>query len=230
MNSTGGRDSRLTKAPPPNSIRYFRRKAKFAREKLGRQIGVSGETIRKLENCDIWLDADRARELGAVLDIPYDLIGFSYAHDAYAWAVKALPVVGKITQEDEVKFAEGDRDVAGGAHFPAGCVALEVTSGKMRGWHLVYHERERNAVSRDILRRQGQCEKYLVHLVSGTTWWRRLQQSSTQDLYHLSSQHLDTIYDARVAWVSEIVGFTLSRHDLPTRAELSGINPAAPTS
>jgi transcriptional regulator with XRE-family HTH domain len=214
--------SRLKTAPPRNSIRFFRIKAGLNRADLGDKLGTSGETIRKLEQCDTWLDANRAMEIGRVLRVPYELLGFSYAPDAYAWAAKAVPVVGEITANDEVKFAETNRCVAGGAHLPQGCVALEVKVGKMRGWQLVYREAAQQAMSREILAQQGNCEKLLVHLVNGTTWWRHIQRASTNDLFHLYSQHLDTINDVRIAWVSEIVGFELARYDLPTHAQLEG--------
>ena len=147
--------SRLAKAPPPNSVRYFRQKAALPRFEVARRIGTSGETIRKLERGDTWLDADRAQELGRALRVPYELLGFSYARDAYAWAAKALPVVGMITGADEVRFVETGRGIAGGAHLPAGCVALEINVGKLRGWHLAYQELEQHAMSDGILTCQG---------------------------------------------------------------------------
>jgi hypothetical protein len=181
---------------------------------------VSGETIRKLEQCDIWLDADRAREIGRILRVPYELLGFSYASDAHAWAAKAVPVVGEITTNDEVNFAKTGCCVAGGAHLPRGCVALHITIGKMRGVYLIYQEAAQLAMSREILARQGNRELFLVHLVNGTTWWRHIVPSPATDLYHLHSQYLDMISDVRIAWVSEILGFELARCPLPTPAQL----------
>lgn len=212
--------SRLANPPPPNSIRFFRIRAGLAREEVGRKLGLSGETVRKLEQCDIWLDANRAVEISRILRVPYELLGFSYAYDAYAWATKAVPVVGEITANDEVKFVETDRLVAGGAHLPQGCVALHIKNGKMRGMYLIYQQAAQLQMSREILSRQGNHEHFLVHLVNGTTWWRHIVPSPATDLYHLHSQHLDMINDVRIAWVSEILGFELPRHPLPTTAQL----------
>ncbi|MET4481427.1 DNA-binding XRE family transcriptional regulator [Bradyrhizobium sp. F1.13.3] len=212
--------SRLLTAPPGNSLRFFRNKAGLKRAELGRKLGISGETIRKLEQCDIWLDANRAAEIGRVLCVPYELLGFSYASEPYVWAAKPIPVVGEITANDEVKFAQTDHYVAGGAHLPHGCVALDIKVGKMRGWHLTYRENAQQTMSREVLAQQRQCENFLVHLVNGTTWWRYIQPSLTNDRYHLHSRCLDTINDVRIAWVSEIVGFEFERYQLPTRAQL----------
>ncbi|MDH2404332.1 hypothetical protein QCM77_30915 [Bradyrhizobium sp. SSUT18] len=120
--------------------------------------------------------------------------------------------MGEITANDEVKFAETNRCVAGGAHL-----ALNVRVGKMRGSYLIYREGAQLEMSRKILAQQGDCENFLVHLVNGTTWWRNIQPSPSINLYHLHSQYLDTINDVRIAWVSEIMGFELARYDLPTR-------------
>jgi hypothetical protein len=163
-------------------------------------------------------------KIGRILRIPYELLGFSYASDAYAWATKAVPVVGEITANDEVKFAETDRCVAGGAHLPQGCVALEIKIGKMRGLYLIYREDAQLAVSKELLARQGNRENFLVHLVNGTTWWRHIVPSLTTELYHLHSQYLDMINDVRIAWVSEILGFELARYPLPTLAQLEEEN------
>jgi hypothetical protein len=191
---------------------------------------VSGETIRKLEQCDTWLDADRAVEIGRILHVPYELLGFSYVSHGYAWATRAIPVVGEITANDEVKFVETDRHVAGGAHLPRGCVALHIKIGKMRGLYLIYQKDAQLAISKDILARQGDRERFLVHLVNGTTWWRHIVPSPATDLYHLHSQYLDTLNDVRIAWVLEILGFELPRYPLPTPAQLGeeGGSPSKP--
>ncbi|MBR1092697.1 helix-turn-helix transcriptional regulator [Bradyrhizobium manausense] len=216
--------SRLVNPPPPNSIRFFRIRAGLARADLGRKLGVAGETIRKLEQCDTWLDADRAVEIGRILGVPYELLGFSYASDAYAWATKAVPVVGEITANDQVKFARTDRIVAGSAHLPQGCVALEIKIGKMRGWNLIYQEAAQLSMSSELLAQQGNRENFLVHLVNGTTWWRHVLRAQTIGLHHLQSQYVDVITDARIAWVSEVLGFELARYPLPTPAQLKEKN------
>ncbi|WP_240536084.1 hypothetical protein [Bradyrhizobium cosmicum] len=159
-------------------------------------------------------------EIARVLCVPYELLGFSYEPDAYAWGAKAVPVAGEITTNDEVRFAELDRFVAGGAHLPQGCVAIDVKAGKMRGWHLIYRKNARQTMSRKLLAEQCNCERFLVHLINGTTWWRYIQPSTTNDIYHLHSQYLDTINDVRIAWVSEVVGFEFARYELPTCAQL----------
>src|SRR5689334_14265777 len=77
------RESRLNSAPPPNSIRFYRRRAGMSLERLGKVVGVSREAIRRLEERDTWLDAERAGEIGSALGVPKELIGFSDAADAY---------------------------------------------------------------------------------------------------------------------------------------------------
>lgn len=216
--------SRLVTPPPPNSIRFFRIRAGLTRQEVGRKLGVSGETVRKLEQCDTWLDANRAVEISRIFRVPHELLGFSYASDAYAWATKAVPVVGEITANDEVKFVETDRRIAGGAHLPQGCVALHIKIGKMRGLYLIYQQAAQLQMSREVLSRQGNQVHFLVHLVNGTTWWRHIVPSPATDLYHLHSQHLDMINDVRIAWVSEILGFELPRYPLPTPAQLDDEN------
>ncbi|MGY4607017.1 DNA-binding XRE family transcriptional regulator [Bradyrhizobium sp. USDA 4474] len=217
--------SRLLNTPPRNSIRYFRNRAGLTRAELGHKLGVSGETIRKLEQCDTWLDADRARKIGRILSVPYELIGFSYASDAYAWATRAIPVVGEIAANDEVQFRETDRCVAGGAHLPQGCVALVINIGKMRGWYLVFRKDAQLALSKELLAQQGNRENFVVHLVDGTTWWRHIRRASTIDLYHLHSPYLDMINDVRIAWVCEILGFELAKYPLPTPSQLEENEP-----
>lgn len=189
-------------------------------EDVGKIVGVSRETIRKLEERDTWLDTDRAAQIARALSVPKEVLGFSYAADAYGWAAKALPVVGSIAANDEVLFEQTGRRVAGGAHLPPGSVALDIKQGKMRGWLLVYRENAMEPMTKEILERQGPDEKFIAHLVNGTTWWRHIAPASKRNIYHLNSRYLDPLNDVEIEWVAEIVGFEPALFDLPTPEQL----------
>ena len=189
-------------------------------EDVGKIVGVSRETIRKIEERDTWLDVDRAAQIGRALNVPKEVLGFSYAADAYGWGAKALPVVGSIRANDEVVFTQTGRCVAGGAHLPPDSVALDIQQGKMRGWLLVYRDGAREPMSKEILERQGPDEKFIVHLSDGTTWWRHIAPASKRHVYHLNSRYLDPLTDVEIEWVTEIVGFEPAIFDLPTPEQL----------
>lgn len=218
------RESRLDRAPPPNSIRFYRRRAGISLAEIGKQVGVSRETIRKLEERDTWLDADRAGKIARVLGVPTEVLGYSYAPDAYGWAAKALPVVGSITANDEVKFGQTGPRVAGSPRSPAGSVGLCVSQGKMRGWLLVYSENSLEPMSSDVLVRQGSNENFISHLTDGTTWWRHIAPAAKRNFYHVNSRHLDPLNDVEIEWVAKIVGLEPACFELPTPEQLSYAN------
>lgn len=214
-------ESRLNYAPPPNSIRYYRRRAGMSPSDVGKLVGVTRETIRRLENRDTWLVAERAAEIARALNLPKEVLGFSYAADAYSWAAKAIPVVGAIVDNDEVKFEQTGRRVAGGAHLPVGSVGLDIKQGKMRGWLLVYRNEGLEPTSDDVLHRQGFNENFISRLADGTTWWRHIRPAAKPNLYHVNSRHLDPLNDVRIEWVAKIVGIEPEPFELPTLEQLN---------
>lgn len=217
-------ESRLNCAPPPNLIRYFRRRAGLSLQGLGKLVGSTRETIRRLEERDTWLDAERASAIGRALSLPKEVIGFSVAPDAYTWAAKSLSVVGYVTANDEIKDSGPPcRRVAGGSHLPEGSVALEIQQGKMRGWLLVYCPESSELMTRNVLERQGPDENFLVCLEDGSTWWRHITPAARSGLYHLNSRYLDPIQDVRIAWVAKIVGIESSQFELPTAEQLNEV-------
>lgn len=209
-------DSRLKSPPPPNSIRYYRRRARVSLAHLGKRLGVTGETIRRLEDRHTWLDAERAEEIGKALGVPKELLGFSDAPDAYAWAARAVPVIGSVIAEDEVRYLKTGRRVAAGSYLPADAVALDIKQGKLRGWILFYRGSSREPISKDILERQSLAEMFVVNLKSGTTWWRHIKPSSGQARFHLDSPHLCSLTDVEISWVSEVIALQAPLFDLPT--------------
>lgn len=208
-------ESRLNCAPPPNSIRFYRRRAGMSLEAVGKLVGVTRETIRRLEDRDTWLDSERAAEIARALDLPKEVLGFSYAADAYSWAAKAVPVVGSVIAHDEVKFEQTGRLVAGGANLPVGSVGLEIKQGKMRGWLLVYRGDAQEPINGEVLHRQGLTENFISHLVDGTTWWRHITPAAKPNFYHVNSRHLDPLHDVQIEWVAKIVGIEPEGHELP---------------
>lgn len=219
-NSIRTRDSRLNTAPPSNSIRYYRRRAGMTLEDVAKNVGVSRETIRKLEERDTWLDTDRTAQIARALNVPKEVLGFSYAADAYGWAAKPLLVVGSITPNDEISFGQTGRRVAGGPHLPPGSVALNIRHGKMRGWLLVYREDRLEPMSSDVLIRQGSNENFISHLTDGTTWWRHITPAAKHNLFHLNSRHVDPLNDVEIEWVAQIVGIEAEPFELPTPEQL----------
>lgn len=214
-------ESRLNCAPPSNSIRFYRRRAGMSLEDVGKLVGVTRETIRRLEERDTWLDAARAAEIARALGLPKEILGFSYAADAYGWAAKAVPVVGSIIANDEVKFEQTGRRVAGGAHLPVGSVGLDIKHGKMRGWLLVYRGEGLEPITDDVLHQQGFNENFISHLVDGTTWWRHITPAAKPNLYHVNSRHLDPLNDVQIKWVAKIVGIEPEPLELPTLEQLN---------
>lgn len=215
------KESRLNRAPPPNTIRYYRRRAGMSLEDLGRIIGVSRETIRKLEERDTWLDPERATAIGRALGLQKEIIGFSYAPNAYSWGARSLWVVGSVSAQDEITFGGApDRHVAGGSHLPEDSVALDIRQGKMRGWLLVFRPESSERMSKGVLERQGAQENFIACLEDGTTWWRHISPAARQGRYHLNSRHQDPIHDVRIAWVAKIVGIESPLLELPTREQL----------
>lgn len=192
-------------------------------EDVGKLVGVSRETIRKLEERDTWLDTDRAGQIACALNVPKEVLGFSYAKDAYGWAARAVPIIGSILSNDEVKFEQTGRRVAGGAHLPVDSVGLDIKHGKMRGWFLVYRDAGLEPISGDVLHRQGFNENFISHLVDGTSWWRHITPAAKSNFYHINSPHLDPLYDVQIEWVAQIVGIEPEPFELPTPEQL---NPA----
>ncbi|MGX4804846.1 helix-turn-helix transcriptional regulator [Bradyrhizobium guangdongense] len=215
------KESRLNQAPPPNTIRFYRRRAGMSLEDVGKIIGVSRETIRKLEDRDTWLDPERATEIGHALGLPKEIIGFSYAPNPYSWAARSLWVVGSVSAQDEITFGDAPhRHVAGGSHLPEDSVALDIQQGKMRGWLLVFRPESSERMSKSVLERQGLQENFIACLDDGATWWRHISPAARQGRYHLNSRHQDPIHDVRIAWVAKIVGIVDPLFDLPTREQL----------
>jgi transcriptional regulator with XRE-family HTH domain len=208
--------SRLKNAPPPNSIRHYRRLAHVTLEDLAGRLGISRETIRRLEERDTWLDAERAAEIGNVLGVPKEFLGFSDAPDAYAWAARAVPVVGSVIADDEVRYRETGRRVAGGSYLPSDAVAVVISKGKLRGW-MLFCSGLREPIGKDILERQGPVEKFIVHLENGTTWWRHIEPASERTLFHLNSPRHCSVTDVDISWVSEVVALQVPLFDLPTQ-------------
>ncbi|MGY3240071.1 transcriptional regulator with XRE-family HTH domain [Bradyrhizobium sp. USDA 4448] len=220
--SRRAQESRLNSPPPPNLIRYFRRRAGMSLQDLGEMVGVTRETIRRLEERDTWLDADRATTIGRALSLPKEVVGYSTAPDAYTWAAKSLRVDGYVTARDEIKdLGPPYRRVAGGSHLPEDSVAFDIQHGKMRGWLLVYRPEAAEPMSKIVLERQGPDEKFITCLENGTTWWRHITPAARSGLYHLNSRYQDPIHDVRIRWVAEIIGFESARFVLPTAEELN---------
>ncbi|QPF88620.1 helix-turn-helix transcriptional regulator [Bradyrhizobium commune] len=216
--------SRLNSAPPPNLIRFFRRRAGLSLQDLGKLVGVTRETIRRIEERDTWLDAERATEIGRALSLPKEAIGFSTAPDAYTWAAKSLSVVGYVAANDEIKDSDlSSRRLAGSSHLPDDSVALDIQQGKMRGWLLVYRPESSEPMTKDVLERQGSDEKFIACLEDGTTWWRHITPAARSNLYHLNSRYQDPINDVRIAWVAKIVAIENGLVELPTHEELSKV-------
>lgn len=178
-------------------------------------MGVSGETIRRLEERDTWLDAERAAAIAKALGVPKEVLGFSNAPDAYAWAAKAVPVIGSVIVDDLVKYRKTERRVVGGSHLPSDSVALDITRGKLRGWMLFYREGFREPMSEEVLKRQGLAPKFIVTLNDGTTWWRTIRPASEQHLFHLDAPFMQSVNHVEIAWVSEIVALQVPLFDLP---------------
>lgn len=215
-------ESRLNYAPPPNLIRFFRRRAGMSLQDLGERVGFTRETIRRLEERDTWLDAGRASAIGRALNLPKEVIGFSHAPDAYSWAAKSLSIFGSVVANDEINFGNLTcRRVAGGPHLPEGSVALDIQQGKMRGWLLVFCPESSEPMTKAVLERQGPDENFLSCLEDGTTWWRHITPAARSGLYHLNSRHQDPIHDVRIAWVAKIVGIESARFELPTAEQLN---------
>ncbi|WP_271570229.1 helix-turn-helix transcriptional regulator [Bradyrhizobium sp. CCBAU 11386] len=215
IGSSNANESRLKSAPPPNSIRDYRRRAGLSLARLGRLLGVTGETIRRLEERDTWLDAERAAEIGKALGVPKEVLGFSDTPDAYAWAAKAIPVIGSVIADDQVRYCTTGRRVAGGSHLPSDAVALDIIHGKLRGWMLFYREGFREPMSKEVLKRQGLAEKFIVNLRNGTTWWRNIKPASERHIFHLNSPYLQSVNDVEISWVSEILALQVPLFNLP---------------
>ena len=188
-------------------------------------VGVTRETIRRLEDRDTWLEIERAAEIARALGVAKEVLGFSHAADAYGWAAKEIPVVGSIIANDEVKFEQTGRRVAGGAHLPVGSVGLDIKHGKLRGWLLVYRDEGLEPITDDVLQRQGFNENFISHLVDGTTWWRHITPAAKSNFYHVSSKHLDPLNDVQIQWVTKILGFVWEQYELPTPEQLNAGSP-----
>jgi transcriptional regulator with XRE-family HTH domain len=214
-------ESRLKDAPPPNSIRYYRRRARVSLEQIANRLGVSRETIRRVEDRHTWLDAERAEKIGKALGVPKELLGFSDAPNAYAWAARAVPVIGSVIAEDEVRYFQTGRRVGGASNLPADAVALDIKQGKLRGWMLFFRGSICEPVSKDILERQRLAEMFVVHLKNGTTWWRHIKPSSGRDRFHLDSPHLSSLTDVEISWVSEVIALQAPLFDLPTLSPIA---------
>lgn len=210
-------ESRLKSVPPPNSIRYYRRQAGLSLAHLAKLLGVTGETIRRFEQRHTWLDEERAAEIAKALRVPKEVLGFSDTPDAYAWAAKAIPVIGTVIEDDQVRYRKTGRRVAG-SHLPSDAVALDVARGKLRGWMLYYRAEVREPMSEEILKRQGRAPKFIVNLNDGTTWWRKIRPSSEQHLFHLDAPFMQTVSHVEISWVSEIVALQVPVFDLPASA------------
>ncbi|MBR0847258.1 helix-turn-helix transcriptional regulator [Bradyrhizobium diazoefficiens] len=191
-------------------------------ESVGHQVGVSSETIRRLEERDTWLDPDRAAQIARALGVPMEVLGFSYAPDSYGWAAKALSIVGSVA-DDKVKFHTSGRRVAGSSRLPVGSVGLDITQGKMRGWLLVYREDGIEPMTSDVLARQGFKENFLSHLADGTTRWGQITPAAKHDLYHITSRNMDPLNDVQIEWVAQIVGFEAAPFELPAPEQLDNV-------
>lgn len=216
--------SRLKKAPPPNSIRFFRRRAGLSLAELSQKLGYSRETVRRLEERDVWLSAERASAIGRVLRIPKEVLGFSSAPNAYQWAAKSFWVKGYVNAQDELKDDDTlRRHLAGSSNLPEDIFAYEILQGKLRGRFLVYRPESSENMSKDVLDRQGLGETFIACLHDGSLWWRHITPAARSGLYHLTSRYQDPILDVKIAWVAKIVAIEPASMELPTREQIENL-------
>jgi plasmid maintenance system antidote protein VapI len=212
-------DSRLKKAPPPNSIRFYRQKAGLTLEGLAALLNTNHQTIGKLENRQTNLTPEWADRIGARLGgIPSGLIAFSDAPDAYLWAARSVSVIGTVDSGLQIRLRDIVGRRVGITNKPPKTVALELTDNAiapMNGWLLLYDEDARERVSAAVLKRQERNAKFIVCLADGTAWWRRIVPSSRRGRYHLEAEHKPPVYDADIESVTEVIGFERPGLDLP---------------
>lgn len=208
-------ESRLKSPPPPNLIRFYRQRADMSLEVLARNLQLSRETVRRLEERDIWLEADRAAQISKVLGVPKEVLAFSQEPNAYTWAAKAVPLIGSVIAEDEVRYRKTGRRVFGRSYLPATVVALDIQHGKLHGW-LLFSKALSEPMTQNVLERQGNAEKFIAGLKNRTQWWRHIKPASDRNRFHLNSPYLSPIQDAEIFRVWEIVGLEAPLFDFPS--------------
>jgi transcriptional regulator with XRE-family HTH domain len=201
---------------PPNSLRYYRKRvAGMTLEQLAAALHTFQQNIGRYERRDRELSEQSAKDIAAVLGVPYELIGFSDSPDAYVWAAKAVPVIGAMNAEHLIEYCETTRRI-GVTDRPPGTVAVELTEGEPSGWFLLYDADAFEPVTKTVLTRQDAHQKFVVRTADGRTYWRQIVPSHRRNRYHLQAKHCDPIYDIELDSVSEVLDFERPGKDLPS--------------
>lgn len=218
--------SRLKKAPPPNSLEYYRERAGKTLMEVAAALNTSHQTIQRLEKRQMILTPEWADRISPVIGgVPAQLIGFSYAPDAYMWAASAVPIVGTVEPDLHVSTADKPYRCIGVRNNPAGdsCIAIELgreALPPLAGWLILIDDTRVERMNRSVLERQNEMRRqFIVRIKDGTMWWRRIVPSAKRNFYHLEFDHKPTIYDVEIESVSEFVGFEPGL-TLPPREEL----------
>jgi hypothetical protein len=213
--------SRLKQAPPPNSLRYYRNLAGRTLMEIAAALNTKHQTIGKLETRQTILTPEWADRIGSLIGVPAQLIGFSYAPDAYIWAAKAVPVIGTVNADMRIEAAEPPYCSVGIWQRPVPASTFAVTIGReafsqLSGYLLLFDDTKRERVTPAVISRQNQQDKkFIVHLIDGSMWWRRIVPGAKRNRYHLESVHKSLIENVEIESVSEIFAIEAPGLQLP---------------
>lgn len=195
---------------PPNSIAFYRSLKNWSTTDLAKVVGLSRTQIGRLEDRTRRLDPGWAKKIGNALGVPYGDIGYSDSPEAYSWATKAIPVIGSLDHEFQVKLqTEGHVEhIASMVGVSEDTAALTIHSGVFvfEGMFMLFENGNREDMSKGILDRQASGERFIVHLFDGTTWCRRIQPGTRKNRWHLSAPGVEPILDIEIDWVSRVMG------------------------
>jgi hypothetical protein len=210
--------SRLRHRPPPNQIDFYLGKSGLTQDQLADSINearvrdgkkpTTRQQIGKLKNGQSNLSAEWADYIGRALGVEGSLIGYSDSPDAYAWAAKAIPIMGYVTPELLVEQTNRALGHIGLTNTTRTTQAFQITEGaivsQVTGWFLLADMANRQPISELHISDQDGYG-YLSCTMTGDLWWRRIIPTAIRGRYHLEADNRRPVYDVVIDWVTPVL-------------------------
>lgn len=181
-----------------NRLAYFRKRAGFSQEKLGKLLHSGRSTVTKLERGEIPMSDRWLEKLAAVLDCnPLDILG------------DEVPIVGKIGAGGSIVFEDiGPAEMIRRPPDTVGdLVGLEVCGESMLPkfdpGDIVYISRDRDGVDPADIGAICACR-----LIGGETFLKQLRKGSREGLFTLRSYNAEDMDDVELEWATPIRAIT----------------------
>jgi transcriptional regulator with XRE-family HTH domain len=199
---------------PPNSIGYYIDKKGLSFKDLATATGYSRQQLQRLIERKRGLRPDNAAKIGEVLGVSAGDIGYSDAPDAYPWATRPIPLIGEVGDRMEISLCQQPHTKIGAysGFVPKEGAAVKILAStrfmQLAEMCLFFDRALRERMTLEVLERQEAGTTFVVQLVDGSMWWRRIKPrvhaGPRNRVFHLEASNFETITDVEIEWVNEV--------------------------